>query len=78
LTSHEFSQRIEAILEAFGLLKKQVEDERKAFEKQWSAREKMLTQVIKNTPGMHGDLNGLIGAELPMIETLELGEYKIK
>lgn len=74
LTSHEFAQRISAILEAFELLQKQVNDERKAFEKQWSAREKVLKQVIKNTSGMHGDLKGLIGASLPDIEALQLPE----
>lgn len=74
LTSHEFAQRISAILEAFELLQKQVNDERKAFEKQWSAREKVLKQVIKNTSGMHGDLKGLIGASLPDLEALQLPE----
>lgn len=74
LTSHEFAQRISAILEAFELLQKQVNDERKAFAKQWSAREKVLKQVIKNTSGMHGDLKGLIGASLPDIEALQLPE----
>ena len=74
LTSHEFAQRISAILEAFELLQKQVNDERKAFEKQWAAREKMLRQVIKNTSGLHGDLKGLIGASLPDIEALQLPE----
>lgn len=74
LTSHEFAQRISAILEAFELLQKQVNDERKVFEKQWAAREKMLKQVIKNTSGLHGDLKGLIGASLPDIDALQLPE----
>lgn len=72
LTSHEFSQRIGAILEAFEAMQKQVNDERKAFEKQWSMREKMLTQIMKNTTGLHGDLKGLIGASLPEIKSLEM------
>ena len=72
LTSHEFAHRIEAILEAFEAMKDQVNSERKAFEKQWSAREKMLSQVIKNTSGLHGDLKGLIGASLPEIKALEM------
>ena len=72
LTSHEFAHRIEAILEAFEAMKDQVNSERKAFEKQWAAREKMLSQVIKNTSGLHGDLKGLIGASLPEIKALEM------
>lgn len=74
LTSHEFAQRISAILEAFEAMQKQVNNERNAFEKQWAAREKMLRQVIKNTSGLHGDLKGLIGASLPDIEALQLPE----
>lgn len=74
LTSHEFAHRIHAIIEAFETMKTQITSERKAFEKQWSAREKMLEQVIKNTSGLHGDLQGIIGAALPTIETLELPE----
>ncbi|KAF0150536.1 MAG: hypothetical protein FD143_2539, partial [Ignavibacteria bacterium] len=70
LTSHEFSQRIEGTLEAFEAMKKQIEDERKAFEKQWAAREKMLSTVIKNTSGLHGDLKGIIGNALPVINVL--------
>jgi len=74
LTSHEFAQRISAILEAFEAMQKQVNTERKVFENQWAAREKMLKQVIKNTSGLHGDLKGLIGASLPDIEALQLPE----
>lgn len=76
LTSHEFAQRIAAILEAFEAMQKQVNDERKAFEKQWSAREKMLKQVIKSTSGLHGDLKGLIGASLPDIKALAMPELE--
>jgi hypothetical protein len=72
LTSHEFSQRIAAILEAFESMQKQIADERKAFEKQWSLRSKLLSQVIKSTAGMHGDLKGLIGASLPDVDGLLL------
>lgn len=72
ITSHEFSQRISAIIEAFGAMQKQVNDERKAFEKQWAAREKMLAQVMKNTTGLHCDLKGLMGASLPDIQSLQL------
>lgn len=72
LTSHEFAHRIEAIIEAFNLMKEQITSERRAFEKQWSAREQMLNQVLKSTSGLHGDLKGLMGASLPEIESLSM------
>lgn len=77
LTSHEFAHRIRAIIEAFEAMKSQIGAEKKAFEKQWASREKMLEQVIKNTSGLHGDLQGIIGAALPTIEALELPEISV-
>ncbi|MAT56339.1 MAG: hypothetical protein CMF23_00045 [Ignavibacteriae bacterium] len=72
LTSHEFAQRIESIIEAFDALEGQIKTERKAFEKQWNERAKLLSQVMKNTVGLHGDLKGIIGKTLPEIEGLSL------
>ena len=36
----------------------------------------MLEQVIKNTAGLYGDLQGMIGAALQTIESLELPQLK--
>ena len=72
LTSNVFKQRIEAIVEAFVSMKEGLEKEKVSMQKNWSAREMQIGRVIKNTVGMYGDMQGIIGATLPKIDYLEL------
>jgi hypothetical protein len=71
LTGSGFRQKIEGIVEAFTTMRSDLEVERRAFEKQWSRREKQLERVMLNTVRMWGDLQGIAGAALPEIEGLE-------
>ena len=36
-------------------------------------REKQIERVIKNTVGLYGDMQGIIGGAIPQIQALELG-----
>jgi hypothetical protein len=72
LVGDEFRHRIEAIVEAFTSMQEQLQKERRAMERQWSEREKLITRVVTNTSGMYGDLQGIVGATLPTIPALEL------
>jgi len=72
ITSMEFKNRVEPIIEAFRSMKDDLDAERRSMERSWSKREKQIQQVILNIAGMHGDLAGLAGASLPGIKTLEL------
>jgi hypothetical protein len=38
----------------------------------WAERKKQIEQVITNTSGMCGDLQGLTGGSMPTIQSLEL------
>ena len=49
-----------------------LEKEKRAFQKMWSSREQQLMRVLNNTAGMYGDIQGIVGASLPKIDTLEL------
>lgn len=74
LISPEFKSKIENIVEAFRQMQEQVQKERIAFEAQWKKREQLLSQVMTNTSGFYGDLQGLIGSNtLPQVEYFELG-----
>jgi hypothetical protein len=53
-------------------MQQQVQGERRAMEKHWKEREKQLERVIKNTVGLYGDMNGIIGGQIPPIPALEL------
>jgi len=72
LCSNDFTQRIEAIVESFTSMKSDLDSEKRLFEKQWAKREKQITNVVKNTSGMYGDLQALMGAALPEVKLLEL------
>jgi hypothetical protein len=75
LSSTEFRQRIEAIVEAFVNMKADLDAEKRAMAKQWAKREKQLDQVVNTTALMYGDLQGIIGqAALPGIKVLELAD----
>lgn len=72
LAGNEFKGRVEGIVEAFTSLQDQLQRERRAMEKNWKEREKQIERVIKNTVGLYGDMQGIIGGQIPTIEALEL------
>jgi hypothetical protein len=71
LTGQEFRQRVQAIAEAFNSMKKDLDAERTAIQKQWAKREKQISRVIEATVGMYGDLQGIAGRSLQEIDGLE-------
>ena len=72
LSGSDFKQKVEAIVEAFKVMKEDLEKEKKAFTKHWAKRQKQLELVIANTAGMYGDIHGIIGTLLPEIKLLEI------
>ncbi len=72
LVGDEFRQRVEGIVEAFQQMKDQLERERRAFNKQWQEREKLLERVILNTSGLYGDIRGIAGSGVQPVASLEL------
>jgi hypothetical protein len=72
LAGVEFKQKIEGIIEAFTSMQDQLNKERRAMEKHWKQREKEIERVVKNTAGLYGDMQGIIGGQIPAIPALEL------
>lgn len=72
LSGTEFKHRVEAILEAWTGMQEDIEKEKRYFANKWSRDDKHIRQVIDNTIGMRGDLEGIIGNALPEIKGLEL------
>ncbi|HET9664702.1 MAG TPA: DUF2130 domain-containing protein [Burkholderiales bacterium] len=71
LSGVEFRQRVEAIVEAFERMREDLDQERRAAERQWAKRAKQIEAVTCNISGMYGDLQGLVPA-LPSLARLEL------
>ena len=64
-----FRQRVEAVVEAFAGMRQELEQERRAAERQWARRARQIETVTFNIAGMYGDLQGLV--PLPPIALLE-------
>jgi hypothetical protein len=71
LSGVEFRQRVEAVVDAFDAMRRDLEQERRHAERLWAKRSKQIDAVSFNVSGMWGDLQGLIPA-LPAIPLLEL------
>jgi hypothetical protein len=72
LTGARFKQRIEAVLEKFNEMRKDLDRERTFMQKQWSKRESQLIGVLESTAGLYGDVQGVAGQALPEIESLDI------
>jgi hypothetical protein len=71
LSGVEFRQRVEAVVEAFTAMRHDLDQERRAAERQWARRARQIDAVTLNVSGMYGDLQGILPA-LPSIRHLEL------
>jgi len=71
LSGIEFRQRVEAVVEAFTAMRHDLDQERRAAERQWARRARQIDAVTLNVSGMYGDLQGILPA-LPSIRLLEL------
>ena len=67
-----FKGKVEGMVEAFTSLQDQLQRERRAMEKTSKEREKQIERVINNSVGLYGDMQGVIGGQIPTIDALEL------
>ncbi len=74
LTSNEFKQHIESIVEGFTYMKDSLLKEKIAMNKIWSEREKQIDKVMINMSGMYGSIKGIAGNAISDVKMLELGE----
>ena len=72
LTGSQFKNRIENIVLAFSAMQKDLDTEKRVFQKQWAKREKEIERVTTNTVGLYGDLQGMMGNSLQTVPALEL------
>ena len=72
LTSIEFKNRVEEIVDAYKNTRDEIEKEKRFFHAKWARQEKAMDRVIKGTWGMYGDLQEITQRGLPEIKALEL------
>lgn len=72
LTGNKFRQRVEAVVEKFNDMRKDLDSERKFMVRQWAKRETQILSVIDSTVGMVGDLQAIAGKAMPEIASLDM------
>lgn len=72
VTSHEFAQQVESMVEVYSDMLTQITKERVAFEKSWKLREAQVQRLLSGVSGMYGQIQGAAGPALPPIKSLEL------
>ena len=72
LTSSQFKQQMEAIVEGFSNLKNELDREKRAMQRIWKEREVQIEKVIGNTIDMYGSIKGIAGNAIAPIQYLEL------
>jgi|WetSurMetagenome_2_1015567.scaffolds.fasta_scaffold48543_2 hypothetical protein len=74
LTGSEFRMQVEAIVEGFTQMHKDLEREKRAMEGIWKKREKQIQKVLLNTNHMYNSIKGIAGNAVGTIKALELPE----
>lgn len=74
LTSIEFRQKFEAVVEAFANMVNDLQKERTSMEKTWNKREKQIKQALLGLANMYGGMQGILGSSLPEIKSLNMPE----
>lgn len=72
VTSHEFANQVEAMVETYNDMRDQIARERTAFEKSWKQREAQINRLLSSVSGIYGSMQGIAGPSLPTINRLEL------
>jgi hypothetical protein len=72
LSSDEFRNKIQSVAETFVMMREQLEQEKRAFQRQWSAREMQIKRMMEGTVSIVGDLQGIMGNSLPVIEGMDM------
>lgn len=74
ITSHEFVQQMERMIEIYMEMKQQVSRERAQSERSWKQRETQVDRLLAGVSGIYGSISGIAGSALPQIKSLQSGD----
>jgi hypothetical protein len=72
VTSHDFQHQMEAMIETYQDMQKEIQKERISFERSWKLREMQVNRLLTGVAGLYGSMQGIAGAALAPIKSLEL------
>lgn len=68
--SPQFAQRMKAVVDGFAGMRKELDDEKKAFTRIWQKREKQLDRLTGGMVAIVGDLQGIGDGALPQLDSI--------
>jgi hypothetical protein len=71
LTKDGFRNKFEVQVESMVALMSDLESEQRSTIRMWKKREMQLKRLLSNTAAMYGELQGILGASLPSLPSLE-------
>ena len=71
LCSPQFAQRVRAVVETFGAMKRDLDREKNAMMTLWNKREKQIERVSTSMGGMVGELQAIANESLPQLESID-------
>lgn len=77
ITSSEFAQKIESMMETFSSMNNTLEKEKTAMQRIWAQREKEIDRLKTNTLTIHGSLSGLIEEPLGEVAGFNFPDIEI-
>lgn len=77
ITSSEFAQKIESMMETYIQMQQELEAEKNAIQKIWAKREARIGKLKNNTIQIHGSLSGLIDSPMPEVKSLSFSSLEI-
>ena len=77
ITSHEFQQQIESIIETYTGMQEQLTKEKIAFERMWKVREGQIEKLLRGTANIIGSIQGK-GATISNIKGLDIFQIEEK
>jgi hypothetical protein len=72
ITGVEFVHQMEAMIETYRDMQKEITDERNAFERIWKKREMQVNRLLTGVSGIYGSMQGIAGQSLPPVKGLDL------
>lgn len=72
LLGPEFVARLKGVAEPFVAMQSDLESERRTMTQRWARRQKQIDRVLEAAFGMRGDIEALVGSEMPELEAIEM------
>lgn len=76
VTGPEFQRRVEAMMDSFQILMEDMETEKRYFNKKWTRQEKSIRTLMDQTGSIHGELESIVGPELPQVNGFSLDDNR--